>query len=112
MTILKRSIFGIVAVLLIFVGGKSFAFEGTYRGLSGKVGIYAMNTMVIKKNSDGRTYTVDFKGERSLTYDDATLQKGKIQISDKGFLLDIQFNGKRAIVDPDDGKAVFEKVDK
>lgn len=69
-----------------FVGGKSFAFEGTYRGLSGKVGIYAMNPMVIKKNSDGRTYTVDFKGDRSLTYDDATLEKGNIQISDKGRL--------------------------
>lgn len=108
----KDTMFGIVVALLVFVGGRSYAFDGTYRGISGKVGIYTMDTMVIQKNSDGKTFTVVFKGERSLTYDDASVDKGNLQISDKGFMLDIQFDGKRAVVDPDDGKAVFEKVDK
>jgi hypothetical protein len=53
---------------------------------------------------------VALKGEESLPCEEATAQKGKIQISDKGFVFDIQFNEKKAIVDPDGGKAAFEKV--
>ena len=107
-----KNILGVAVTVLMFACGSSHAFEGSYRGVSGKVGIYTMSTMTIKKNSDGSTYTVAFKGEESLTYDDATAQKGKIQISDKGFVFDIQFDGKKAIVDPTDGKAVFERVGK
>ncbi len=107
-----KNVLGVSGTVLMFACGSSHAFEGSYRGVSGKVGIYTMSTMTIKKNSDGSTYTVAFKGEESLTYDDATAQKGKIQISDKGFVFDIQFDGKKAIVDPADGKAIFEKVGK
>ncbi|MCM0036582.1 MAG: hypothetical protein NBV66_12430 [Burkholderiaceae bacterium] len=92
---------------------KNTAVE-SYRGVSGKLGIYVMTKMDIIKNADGKTYTLAFEGERSLSYDDVTLEDGKFKIDDKGFILYVRINGNRAIIEdqtsPKNEWAIFEKI--
>ena len=87
----------------------------SYRGVSGKVGIYVMNHMDIAKNSDGSTYTVHFFGERNLKYRNAILVNKKIKIDDKGSILTITFDKNKAVIEnprSKKDKAIFEKLKK
>ena len=102
----------ITVVVLSLAQATAFAgsWEGQYKGVSGKIGIYAMNSMSITKNTDNDKYTVKFGGERELTYKSAALVSNKIQISDKGYMMYVTVNGDKATVDPDG--AVFQRVKK
>jgi hypothetical protein len=95
---------------------KDSATTQSYRGVSGKFGIYEMTKMDITKNKDGKTYTVEFDGERAITYDDATLVNGKIELDDKGFVAHIVFNGNKAVIEdpifPKNEWPVFERTKK
>jgi hypothetical protein len=59
---------------------------------------------------------VEFDGERAITYDDATLVDGKIELDDKGFVAHIVFNGNKAVIEdpifPKNEWPVFERTKK
>lgn len=103
-----RTAVAIFAPLLLQASAFAGSLEGEYKGLSGKVGIYAMSSMNIAKNADGENYTVKFSGGRDLTYKSAKLANNKIQINDKGFMMFITISGDKASIEP--GGAVFQRI--
>lgn len=102
-----QSVIAVIALSLAQTTAFAGSLEGQYKGVSGKIGIYAMNSMSITKNADNDKYTVKFGGERELTYKSAALVNNKIQINDKGFVIDITVSGDKASVQP--GGAVFQR---
>ena len=109
MTMIKMIIW-LLAFMLIQTAAVAAAFEGEYKGVSGKVGIYKMNSMTIVKNSDNDKYTVKFGGDKNLTYKSSALVNNKIQINDKGWMMYITLKGDKATVDP--GGAIFQQIKK
>ncbi len=107
---MTKMIISLLTFMLIQTAAVAAAFEGEYKGISGKVGIYKMNSMTIVKNSDNDKYTVKFSGERDLSYKSSALVNNKIQINDKGWMMYITLNGDKATVDPDG--AIFQRLKK
>ncbi len=70
-----------------------------------------MKSMSVKKSSDGSKYSVTFSGdERNLTYENVEYKDGTLKIDDKGYILPVKIDGKKATIAQ--GGAVFEKVSK
>ncbi len=111
---MKNKIMACLLMFSFFVPGValSASIEGDYKGVSGKVGIYAMSSMTIEKNAENNKYTVKFSGSRDLTYKGAELVDNKVQINDKGFKIGIAVNGDKATVESAAGAAVFQRVKK
>jgi hypothetical protein len=107
---ISKMIISFLAFIFVQTAALAAAFEGEYKGVSGKIGIYKMNSMTIAKNSDNDKYTVKFGGDRDITYKSSALLNNKIQINDKGWMMYITLNGDKATVDPDG--AIFQRLKK
>ncbi len=101
---------GLVLFALFLIACGQSAIDGVYESKGGKVGIYDMSTMIIEKNTDGAKYKVIFSGtEKTITYENVEYKDGELKISDKGFLMPVKLDGKKAVVL--ESGAVFEKSD-
>ncbi len=70
-----------------------------------------MTSMSIQKASDKSKYNVKFSSaEKTLQYENVEFKNGELKISDKGFLLPVKIEGKKATVQ--EGGAIFEKISK
>ena len=107
---ISKMIISFLAFIFVQTAALAAAFEGEYKGVSGKIGIYKMNSMTITKNSDNDKYTVKFGGDKDITYKSSALVNNKIQIHDTGWMMYITLNGDKTTVDPDG--AIFQRLKK